>query len=136
MTRKQIATRKLVAHKLGELLVLSEYAYDSITGPGELLKISKQGKNILIKALFPIKLELGIWEIELEFDLDKPDRFNCKIMFPDYWVEKGSPLYTSSLVKNYKEFDRFIDSTIKTEEAFLKVLKEKELEETKQNSPA
>lgn len=135
MTKKQIATRKLVAHKLGELLVLSEYAYDSITEPGELLKISKQGKNILIKALFPIKLELGIWEIELEFDLSNHDRFNCKIIFPDYWVEKGSPLYTSSLVKNYKEFDRFIDSTIKTEEAFLKVLKEKELEETKQNNP-
>ncbi len=135
MTRKQIGIRKIVGHKLGELLILSNYASDSIIKSGDLLKISRQQAIITVKILLPLGLEFGIWEVILEFDISKPDRFNCKIIFPDYWVEKGSPLYTSSLVKNYKEFDRFIDSTIKTEEAFLKVLKEKELEEIEMDHP-
>jgi len=136
MTRKQIATQKLAAKKLGELLLLSDYASNSIMRSGELLKISKQEAIITVKMLFPMGLELGIWEVELEFDISKPDRFMCKIIYPDYWVEKGGFVSSSTLVKNYKEFDNFIDTRIEGEGRFLKVLKEKELEEIEQDNPA
>lgn len=126
MTRKEIATQKLIAHKIGELLVLSKYASRLTTQSGELLKISRKDNLLIIKMILPLGLELGIWDVAIEFDLNKQDRFQCEIAFPDYWVEiQGCTGVSSPTIKNYKDFDDFIDKAIQREESVFKIKSEK-----------
>lgn len=126
MTRKEIATQKCVASKIGNLLVLSKYASQLTSRSGELLKIQRKDDLFVIEMILPIGLELGVWEVKIEFNLKKHERFQCEIAYPDYWVEvQGCIGVSSPTIKNYKDFDDFIDRAIQMEESLLKIISEK-----------
>lgn len=129
MTRKEIANQRFAAHKIGELLVLSKYASRLTSVSGELIKISRKDNLLIIKMILPLGLELGVWDVAIEFDLSQQDRFYCRIVYPDYLVETQSALFVSSpTIKNYKDFDDFIDKAIRMEELDLKIKSKKSLD--------